>query len=135
MGIWSSSLYGNDTTCDVRDTYIGFLEKQLSSLDAYEKTLEICHDYMSDLDEAPLFWLALAETQWKVGRLIPEVKANALEWISRDGGLKLWEEDTKGSTGWKKTLEKLRIKLETEQPKKKRFLKKNHPVSKPMGIK
>jgi len=30
MGAWSSNLYGNDTTLDVRDTYMGFLEDQVS---------------------------------------------------------------------------------------------------------
>ena len=27
MGTWSTKLYGNDTTSDVRDTYIEFLRK------------------------------------------------------------------------------------------------------------
>lgn len=30
MGAWGSSLYANDTTCDVRDTYMNFLQEQLS---------------------------------------------------------------------------------------------------------
>ena len=134
MGAWSSNLYGNDTTCDVRDTYLGLLEKQSSNQDAYDKTLEICNDYMNDQDETPLFWFALAETQWKVGRLMPEIKAKALEWIDKDGGLQLWEESPKGSTGWKKTLEKLRTKLETEQPKEKRFRKRVIPYQNPWGL-
>lgn len=30
MGAWSSTLYGNDTSCDVRDTYMGYLKEQMS---------------------------------------------------------------------------------------------------------
>ena len=123
MGAWGSGLYANDTTCDIRDTYMGFLYEQLSSKEAYEKTLTKCSEYMENSDEAPLFWFALADTQWKVGRLLPEVKANALDWINKGGGLSLWEESANGGAGWKKTLEKLRTKLETEQPKEKRVHK------------
>ena len=80
MGAWSSSLYGNDTTCDVRDMYKSFLEEGINNQNAYEKTLEVCKEYIDCPDEAPLFWYALAETQWKTGRLTNEVKTKALEW-------------------------------------------------------
>ena len=123
MGTWGSGLYANDTTCDIRDTYMGFLKEQLSNGDAYEKTLAKCNEYLHDPDDAPLFWFALADTQWKAGRLLPEVKANALEWIDKGGGMPLWEESANGGVGWKKTLDKLRAKLETEQPKEKRVRK------------
>ena len=124
MGAWGSSLYANDTSCDVRDTYMNFLKDQLSSQEAHEKTLDKLSDYIADPYEAPLFWYALADTQWTVGRLIPEVKEKALEWISKGGGIELWEESKSGSSGWQKTLEKLRIKLETEQPKEKKISKR-----------
>jgi len=122
MGAWGAGLYANDSTCDVRDTYIGFLEDQLSNQEAYEKTLEKCREYIGDQDE-PFLWFALAESQWKVGRLMPEVKSKALDWIRKGGGLELWEDGRNNGSGWKKTLEKLRIKLETEQPKEKRIRK------------
>lgn len=120
-GTWGTSLYANDSTCDVRSIYLNFLEDQLSNQEAYEKTLEKCKEYIGDDDE-PLFWFALAETQWKVGRLMPEVKAKALEWIEKDGGMDIWE-DSKNEGGWKKTLEKLRTKLETKRQKEKLFRK------------
>jgi len=123
MGAWSSNLYGNDTTCDVRDTYTSFLEEQLSNQEAYERTLEKFHEYIGDEDEEPLFWFALAETQWKVGRLMPDVKNKALEWIEKDGGTILWEDSKRGAAAWKKTLEKLYVKLETEQRKEKKIRK------------
>jgi len=123
MGAWGTSLYANDTACDIRDAYMEYLKKQLSNQDAYEKLFEEYGEYLDVPGEAPLFWYALADTQWKIGRLMPEVKTKALEWIAKDGGLDLWEDNKKGGAGWKNTLEKLRVKLESEQPKEKKIRK------------
>ena len=125
MGAWGTTLYANDTTCDIRNMYMKYLgEEQLSNQEAYDKLIEECSECfeMPD-DEEPLFWYALADTQWRIGKLMPEVKAKALEWIEKDGGLDLWEDSKVGGAGWKKTLEKLRAKLETEQPKEKKIRK------------
>ena len=123
MGTWGAELYANDTTCDVRDTYMGFLRDQLNNKEAYEKTLETYQACIGDEDEETLLWFALSETQWKVGKLMPEVKEKALEWIEKGGGISIWEESGSDSTGWKETLVKLRSKLETEQPKEKKIRK------------
>ena len=37
----------------------------------------ICMFYKDD-EEEPSFWFALADTQWKYGRLLPEVKEKAI---------------------------------------------------------
>ena len=76
MGTWGSNLYANDLTSDVRDVYMGFIKEQLSNQDSYEKTLETFVECIGDEDEEPLFWFALADTQWKIGRLNPVVKTN-----------------------------------------------------------
>jgi len=123
MGAWGTGLYDNDTTCDVRNTYMDFLQEQFSNQEVYEKTFEMYKDCIGDIDDEPLFWFALAETQWKVGRLMPEVKATALEWIEKEGGVLLWEDSPVGNSGWKKTLEKLKTTLEAEQRKEKKIRK------------
>jgi hypothetical protein len=110
MGSWGAGLYANDSTCDVRDSYMRLLQEGLGNIEAYDKILEEYWEYMGDQDE-PLFWFALAETQWRTGRLLPEVKEKALEWIEKGGGLELWEENAKGGAGWKKTLQNLKTKL------------------------
>ena len=123
MGTWGTTLYSNDTTCDVRDTYMGFLKENLGNQEAFEKTLEEYKELIGDKDEEPLFWFALAETQWKVGRLTPDVKEKALTWIEKDGGIALWEESGVSSSGWKKTLGKLKEKLESPMRSEKKFRK------------
>ncbi|SHO54185.1 hypothetical protein [Anaerocolumna xylanovorans] len=130
MGFWSTSLYGNDTTCDVRDRYIKYLQDGLGNTEAYER---IMNDYkkMIDDEEEALFWFALAETQWKTGRLMPEVREKALYWIENAGGLEGWEESPKGALGWTKTLEKLKTKLQSPMPKEKKFRKPVLPDKNP----
>ena len=122
MGFWGSALYSNDTTCDVRDTYKELLAEQLSNEEAYEQTLEQCRGIISS-DEEPLFWFALAETQWRAGRLTEEVKRKALEWIEKKGCLDVWDENPKGAAGWQKTIDKLKEKLDQPMPKEKKFRK------------
>jgi len=122
MGIWGSGLYANDSTCDVRDTYLGFFQEGLNNQEAYEKTLEKLHEYIGDQNE-PLLWYALAETQWSIGRLMPEVKEKALDWIDKNGGLELWDESKSGGVGWKKTLQALKSKLNSPLPKEKKIHK------------
>ena len=123
MGARGSGLYANDTTSDVRDTYMGYLRDQLSDEEAYKKTLDEYSECIGDNDEEPLFWFAMAESQWRVGRLLPEVKSKALEWIEKDGGLDLWLESKTKGAGWKKTLVKLKEKLESPMPKYKKVRK------------
>jgi len=120
MGTWGAGLYANDCASDVRDTYMGFLRDQLSNDEAYERTLKEYAEYIGDQDE-PLLWYALADTQWKTGRLMPEVKAEALKWISRRGGLALWIESRRGGVGWRKTLNDLKSRLESEMPPEKKI--------------
>jgi hypothetical protein len=122
MGTWGSGLYANDTTCDVKDAYLKFLQEGYANIDAFEKTLEKLHELIGDQDE-PLLWFALAETQWSVGRLLPEVKEKALEWIKKYGGLELWLESAKKGAGWKMTLHNLKEKLESPMPPEKTIRK------------
>ena len=133
MGAWSAHLYGNDTALDVRDIYMGFLKEQLGNEEAFQKTLEKCHEYIEGEEEA-LFWYALADTQWRVGRLMPKVKEKALWWIENNGGIELWEESKSGGRGWKKTLEKLKVKLNTPQPQEKKIRKPTPIVTNPWNV-
>ena len=123
MGTWGASLYANDTTCDVRDAYIKYLQNQLSNEEALTKIMKDFEELMGDEDDEPLFWFALAETQWKVGRLTSEVKDNALRWIEKEGGVALWEDSGTSAVGWKKTLGNLKEKLESPMRSEKKIRK------------
>ena len=109
---------------------MGFLEDQLSNDDAYKNTMEQMHELVGS-DEEPLLWYALAETQWKVGRLTADIKENALDWIDKKGGLEPWIEEGGKGAGWLKTLAKLKEKLESPMPKEKKVKKPEEVATNP----
>ena len=75
-------------------------------------------------DEEALFWFGLADTQWNHGRLLPFVKEKALYWLDRDDDKEVWrEESEKQLAAWERTREKLREKLNSEQPPEKKVYK------------
>ena len=122
MGTWNAGLFSNDITCDVKDTYMKFLEQQWGNQKAYQKTREE-YEELIGTDEEALFWYALADTQWNVGRLIPEVKSNALAQIAQKGGCLLWGEDKRKLAKWEHTLQKLKDKMESPMPPEKAIKK------------
>ena len=122
MGYWGAGLYANDTGADVRDAYMKELQDGLDDETSWEKVQEKFGEYIGT-DEEPLFWYAAADTQWRLGRLRPEVKAKAMEWLERQGGLELWTESASKGKGWIKTMQQLRQRLERPMPKGKKVTK------------
>src|SRR5262249_9543768 len=118
MGAWGTALFSDDTACDVRDDYLDLVGDGLSGPEATKALLKEWSNSLKDPDEAPVFWLALAATQWKCGRLEADVLQEALRVI--DGGIDLARWDA-GSRDYKKrqaVLEKLRAQLVSPQPPK-----------------
>ena len=78
MGTWGRGLYGNDTTCDVRDRFKKLLQDGFTAQEASDMLIgEFAEELANEL-ERPLVWIALADTAWKLGRLMPEGKEKAL---------------------------------------------------------
>lgn len=121
MGAWGTSLYANDCAGDIRGDYVDKLKRGKTNLEATRELLAENQEILADGEEAPLFWFALADTQWNYGRLLPEVKEKALLYLSREQEWERWKESgEKQLQAWKITLTKLREKLETTQPPEKR---------------
>ena len=121
MGAWGTSLYANDTACDLRGDYVEKLRNEKSDNDATQELIAQWTDTLGDSEEAPLFWFALADTQWNYGRLSEEVKEKALFYLMKDTDLDRWREsgETKASA-WEKTLHDLEKKLNSPQPPRKK---------------
>lgn len=122
MGTWGTGLFSNDITCDVKDAYVQFLKEQFSNEEAYKKTLKE-FECLFETEEEPLFWYALADTQWNLGRLMPEVKEVALNFLNQRGGSSLWDDDPKCVMKWERTLQKLKGKIEAPMPPEKKIKK------------
>lgn len=120
MGIWSTKLYGNDTTSDIRDTYIDYLHKTLNDEDAYNMTYDDYRELIGS-DEEPLFWFALADTQWRLGRLSPTVKLNALKFIGDFQNALPDEWNEKQVASWKNMLNNLSMQLASPMPQPKKI--------------
>ena len=78
MGAWGPKLYQDDVAEDVRDYYKDQLKRGKTNEEVTNELIEDNYDIIQDEDEAPVFWFALADTQWNLGRLLPSVKEKAL---------------------------------------------------------
>lgn len=124
MGAWGTSLYANDTTSDIRGDYIDKLRRGKTNEQATQELIDEYHEIMGDEEEEPLFWFALADTQWNYGRLLPEVKEKALFFLSENHELERWNASgPKMIAAWKKTLKDLQEKLCLPQPPEKKVSK------------
>jgi len=124
MGAWGTAIFSDDTACDVREAYIDFLGDGLTGPEATKALLDEWSGSLNDPDDAPVFWLALAATQWRCGRLEAYVRHQAFNVIDNGSDLARWES---GSTAFKKrtaVLEKLRLQLNSPQPPEKRIPKR-----------
>jgi len=83
-GVIGAAFSRTDDACDVRDDYKHFLAEAQSDAQATDAIAIQYGGSFDDLAATTAFWLALALTQWKMGRLDPRVKAAALRIIDED---------------------------------------------------
>lgn len=122
MGAWGPAIFSDDTACDIRGDYKDFLGDGLTPSEATDRILLEWRDSLDDFDERSVVWLALAATQWKLGRLEGRIKQKAVEVIDSGCNLERWE--GKDREKRKIVLEKLRDQLDSPQPKQKKVPKR-----------
>lgn len=124
MGAWGTGLYSNDIAEDIREDC-----RDVFSVKTPEEGLRILEEeYLKeiqedDYDELADFWYAVSDYQWNKGILTERAKKKALELLERGAGLELWiEEGNKSDIKKRKeVLEKLKEKLNSPQPPKKKI--------------
>ncbi len=116
MGAWGPGLFSDDLALDVRGDYRELIEDGVDDEEAGRRILEKYVESSDDPDEGPTFWLALAFTQSKLGRLDSRVKDRALAIIERGEGLHVWEDDPKLLAKRKVVLGKVKAQLTGPQP-------------------
>jgi len=115
MGTSGTALYSDDTASDVRDEFVELLSRLRDPAQATDRLVRAWKEQIADMDDGPVFWLALAETQWKYGCLDQAVKSRAIEVIDKESDLHRWEgADLKRRRA---NLIALKSKLLSEQPK------------------
>lgn len=88
---------------------------------------------LEDVDDAIDFWLALADTQWTLGRLEESVKEKALQLIENGAAMERWGEITPPADKASERLlrdrelaiEELKTKMNTPQPPEKKISRYN----------
>ncbi len=123
MGTWGPALYSDDLASDVRDRYRELVGESGSGAEATKQLLREYPKEPEDPNSGPVFWLALADSQWRCGRLEERVKERALKVIDSGQDLERWQEEAKLQARRRGVLEKLRQRLEYPQPKKKKIPK------------
>jgi len=124
MGVSGTAIFSDDTACDVRDEYRELVANGSSGPAATKQLLREWQEIIQDEDEGPVFWLALAATQWACGRLEGRVKREALKIIDKGSSLARWAEGGSGMLKQRQAvLSKLRAQIQSPQPAVKKFRK------------
>ena len=111
-------LFHDDVAADVRREYLDLLASGASDADAFGTMLREWKESIADYDDGPVFWLALAATQWEYGRLNPRAKSQALKIIDQGKGLDRWA-DAGLAKKRRAVLTQLKNKLLAPPPKKR----------------
>ncbi|HEY3783627.1 MAG TPA: hypothetical protein VGL56_21290 [Fimbriimonadaceae bacterium] len=121
MGTWGTAIFSDDLAADLRGELKDLIGNGKTPEEATEQLKKDYSRALRDIGEGPVFWLALAASQWKLGRLTPEVKENALRVIDSGQDLKRWEATPALHTKRSKVLANLRETLNSEQPLAKKI--------------
>lgn len=126
MGSWGLTNLQNDIAEDVKSDYISLLQKGKTGEEATKELTLQYEDAIADLDDAPVFWLALADVQWDYGRLEKHVGEKAQYYIKQE--LTQWNtpnyQEAEGESVSREQrcfLVKLQRKLLSEQPNEKKI--------------
>lgn len=123
MGVSGTALFSDDNAWDVRDTYLRLVGDGSTGPQATKRLLREWAELLDDAHVAPVFWLALAATQWKCGRLESKVLQQALRAIDSGSDLARWDAGSRDQKKREAVLKKLRAQLTSPQPPEKRILK------------
>lgn len=130
MGAWGTGILSNDLAADVAGEYRALIEDGKSGDEATAEILRGYGDTANDPDERTAFWTGLAYTQYRLGRLEPDVRDRALEVIDSGGDANLFfsERNAKKRLA---ALQKLRSQLVGPQRGEVR-IRKPKPIASPV---
>jgi hypothetical protein len=122
MGTWGTALFSDDLAADLRSEFRDLIGEGLTTTAAIARLKRGYKSSLRDPNEAPVFWLALAATGWRLGRLDDEVRQNALRVIESRQDLARWEKLT-DRLKRERVLAKLQSQLQDLPPPPKHIAK------------
>ena len=121
MGTWGTAIFSDDFASDLKSE---FRDKIAFGKEPEEATQELINEYkdvLDDPEEASVFWIALAATQWNLGRLQEDVKQKALQILDSGTDLNRWKDNPKEYKKRIEVLNKLKEQLLSKQPLAKKL--------------
>lgn len=122
MGTWGTAIFSDDLAADVRDEFTDLIAEGLSTTAATGHLVSEYEETLDDCEDGVVFWLAIAATQHKLGRLTARVKNKAIRIIDTGADLARWSENTKAEINQRRRhLTRLRRQLVDKQPEPKKL--------------
>ncbi|MFO0942159.1 MAG: hypothetical protein U0930_15590 [Pirellulales bacterium] len=115
MGVSGVAIFSDDLAADLREDFREFIRDGLSSSQAMQRLMIEYAASLNDPEEMPVFWIALALSQWKLGRLEERTQQMALKIIDEGADIERWD-DPKDRANRQMVLDKTRIQLLSEPP-------------------
>jgi len=116
MSIEGPGLYQDDTGHDVRSEFRELIGEGRAPDDATRLLLDRWANVLTDEDTYCAFYLALADTQWRLGRPVQAVRDVALKIIDSGRDLRRWEYSEQFHRKRRLILEQLRERLSSAPP-------------------
>jgi hypothetical protein len=95
MGAWGTAIFSDDLAADVRGDFRDCIGDGLS---VEEATARLQAEYLNGLDDDDddllVFWIALALSQWNIGRVHEPTRKRAIEIIKSGRELSRWDSPT-----------------------------------------
>lgn len=92
MGTFGAGIYDDDVAQDARDAFLELLDEGLDEEAATRRFRRSWSGPLKDSDDGPVVWYALADTQWSLGRLLDQVRDEAVRRIDAEAGLDRWRD-------------------------------------------
>src|SRR5947209_15079740 len=122
MGASGTAIFSDDTASDTRDAFRDYIAEGLTPVEATDRLVAESAEILSDVEESGVFWLALATTQWKLGRLLDSVRDRALQVIDSGTDLHRWQDNPQVAVHRRtQQLARIRSQLLSPQPKPKKL--------------
>jgi len=107
MGIWGPGIFSDDVALDVKESF----RSHIANGGTLESFMQDFYRELGSHQAEPVVWIALAATQWQLGRLDARVKQEALRLITTGEALVEWQNDPKLLTRRSSALNKLAVQL------------------------
>ena len=91
MGTWGTALYSDDLAADLRGDFTDAAGDGLSAAAIVDRLTQEYAASVADADEGPVFWLAVADMGWRLGRLDERALLQALAVIDSGRDLARWQ--------------------------------------------